>query len=392
MTIPFIPFARPCIDNATIEDVVATLQSGWLTTGPKTQAFEAALQDYHGAKHVLAVNSGTAALHLALLGMNIGPGDEVITTAMTFAATTNTIALVGAKPILVDIDETMNIDLDAVAAAITPRTKAIMPVHFAGLPVECDRLYALANQYELRVIEDAAHASGGSYQGKRIGSFGDTQILSFHPNKNMTTGEGGALLTSDDALAKKASILRFHGIDRQVWNRFTEKGSQHYDVVAPGYKYNMLDLQAVIGLHQLHQLDAFVSARTQWVQRYYAALKDIPGIQLPQLPAYGHQHAWHLFTIQILPESGMTRDQFMHVMKAKGIGTGFHYQAIHGFTYYQEAFGYRWGQFPRSEALSDQIVSLPLYPHMTEQEFNRIVEAIHSVLTEVKSCIPESLS
>lgn len=389
MTQPFLPFAKPCLDDETIADVVATLQSGWLTTGPKTQAFEGALQAYHGSKHVLAVNSGTAALHLALLGMGIGPGDEVITTAMSFAATANTIALVGAKPVFVDIDPYMNLDLQAMEAAITPQTKAIMPVHFTGLPLDCDRLYSLAKKYGFRVIEDAAHASGATYRGQRIGSFGDTQILSFHPNKNMTTGEGGALLTSDDALAAKASILRFHGIDRAVWNRFSEKGSQHYDVVAPGYKYNMLDLQAVIGLRQLAKLDGFVQARTEWVSRYEAALADMPGIALPLKPAYEHQHAWHLFTIRILPESGMTRDAFMQAMKERGVGTGFHYQALHGFSYYQETYGYRWGQFPQAEVLSDQIVSLPLYPHMKEEEFQRVIAAMQSILTKVEVCIPE---
>lgn len=389
MTAPFLPFAKPCLSDETIADVVATMKSGWLTTGPKTQAFEAALQSYHGAKHVLAVNSGTAALHLALLGMGIGEGDEVITTAFTFVATTNTIALVGAKPVLVDIDESMNIDLDAVEAAITPRTKAIMPVHFAGLPVNCDKLYAIAKKHGLRVIEDAAHISGGSYQGKPIGAFGDTQILSFHPNKNMTTGEGGALLTSDDELAKKASVLRFHGIDRQVWNRFTEKGSQHYDVIAPGYKYNMMDMQAVIGLHQLQHLDDFVAARTRWANRYRQALSNVPGIKIPATPVYAHQHAWHLFMIRILPQSGMTRDAFMQAMKDRGIGTGYHYPAIHSFTYYQEIYGYCWGQFPHAEAASDQVVSLPLYPHMTESEFNRVIDAIHSVLTKADLCIPQ---
>jgi len=244
----FLPFAKPCLDQATIDEVVESLKSGWLTTGPKVKKFEEQLKTYCTAPHALALNSGTAGLHLALLAMGVGPGDEVITTTFTFAATVNTIVHVGATPVLVDIDETLNIDLDQVEAAITPKTKVIVPVHFAGLPVDCDKLYAIAAKHGLRVLEDGAHAIGAAFKSKKIGSFGDTVMFSFHPNKNITTGEGGAIITHDDKIAQEISTLRFHGIDREAWNRFAKSGSHHYDLIAPGYKYNMLDLQAALGI------------------------------------------------------------------------------------------------------------------------------------------------
>lgn len=390
MTQPFIPFARPCIDDATINDVVATLKSGWLTTGPQVQAFEAALSDYCSAPYAQALTSGTAALHLALLACDIGPGDEVITTPFTFAATVNTIALVGAKPVFVDIDHSLNMNLDLVEAAITPRTKAILPVHFAGQPLDCDKLYALAQKHGLRVIEDGAHAIGATFDDKRLGSFGDIQIFSFHPNKNMTTGEGGLITSRDADVAARISRLRFHGIDREVWNRFSAKGSQHYDVTEPGFKYNMMDLQAAIGLHQIKQLDSFIDARTQWVHRYQAALKDVQGLTWPTQHAHG-KHAWHLL-IAFVTAPNMTRDTFMQQLKDKGIGTGLHYQAVHRFTYFQQTFGYKEGDFPIAEWAADHVVSLPLYPHLELAAFERIIEGIESTLAESTVCTPSTLA
>ncbi|MFI4956010.1 MAG: DegT/DnrJ/EryC1/StrS family aminotransferase [Gammaproteobacteria bacterium] len=390
MTQPFIPFARPCIDDATIADVVATLKSGWITTGPKVQAFEEALAAYCGAPFAQAVTSGTAALHLSLLACDIGPGDEVITTPFTFAATVNTIALVGAKPVFVDIDHSLNMNLDLVEAAITPRTKAIMPVHFAGQPMDCDKLYDIAKRHGLRVIEDGAHAIGATFAEKRLGSFGDIQIFSFHPNKNMTTGEGGLITSRDPAFAARVSRLRFHGIDREVWNRFTAKGSQHYDVAEPGFKYNMMDLQAAIGLHQIKHLDAFIDARTAWVNRYQEALKDVPGLTWPTQKAQG-KHAWHLL-IAFVTAPNLTRDDFMQQLKDKGVGTGLHYQAVHRFSYYQKTFGYKDGDFPIAEWAADHVVSLPLYPHLELPAFERITETIQSTLQESVICPPLSLA
>jgi dTDP-4-amino-4,6-dideoxygalactose transaminase len=384
MTQPFIPFARPCIDDETIADVVATLKSGWITTGPKVQAFEEALAAYCGAPFAQAVTSGTAALHLSLLACDIGPGDEVITTPFTFAATVNTIALVGAKPVFVDIDHSLNMNLDLVEAAITPRTKAIMPVHFAGQPVNCDKLYDIAKRHGLRVIEDCAHAIGATSGDKKLGSFGDIQIFSFHPNKNMTTGEGGLITSRDAAFAARISRLRFHGIDREVWNRFTAKGSQHYDITEPGFKYNMMDLQAAIGLHQIKHLDEFIDARTTWVNRYMEALKDVPGLTWPTQQAHG-KHAWHLL-IAFVTAPHLTRDDFMQQLKDKGVGTGLHYQAVHRFSYYQNTFGYKNGDFPIAEWAADHVVSLPLYPHMELTAFERITDTIQSTLQESVTC------
>jgi dTDP-4-amino-4,6-dideoxygalactose transaminase len=376
----FLPFAKPCLDQAAIDEVVESLQSGWMTTGPKVKKFETMLQDYCQAPHALALNSGTAGLHCALLAMGIKAGDEVITTPMTFAATANTIAMLGAKPVFVDIDrDTRNINLELIEPAITEKTKAIMPVHFAGLPVDCDKLYAIAKKHHLRVIEDGAHAIGAEYKGKRLGSFGDVQMFSFHPNKNMTTGEGGAIIARDQALAEQIARLRFHGIDREAWNRFGKSGSQHYAVVAPGFKYNMLDMQAALGIHQLPKLDEFIKARTKWVQRYIETLKGWSEFELPVKPDYEHLHAWHLFQPVLSDASKLDRDAFMQAMKEQNIGTGYHYQALHAFPYYQEAFAYRWGQFPEAEYVSDRIVSLPLFPQMQEQEFTRVVDAMNKV-------------
>ncbi len=376
----FLPFAKPNLDQAAIDEVVESLQSGWITTGPKVKKFEAMLQDYCQAPHALALNSGTAGLHCALLALDIKSGDEVITTPMTFAATVNTIAMVGAKPVLIDIDRgTRNLDLNLIEQAITPKTKAIMPVHFAGLPVDCDKLYAIAKKHNLRVIEDGAHAIGAAYKGKRLGSFGDIQMFSFHPNKNMTTGEGGAVITRDQAIAEKITCWRFHGIDREAWNRFGKSGSQNYAVIAPGYKYNMLDIQAALGLHQLPKLDDFIAARTQWVQRYIDVLNDWPEFELPSDVDYQHTHAWHLFQPALTDAAPLQRDTFMQAMKEQGIGTGYHYQAVHAFPYYQETFNYKWGDFPHAEYISDRIVSLPLFPQMQEQEFERIINAMKTV-------------
>lgn len=382
----FLPFAKPCLDDQSIDEVVASLKSGWLTTGPKVKKFEEQLAMYCQAPHALALNSGTAGLHLALLAMGIGPGDEVITTTFTFAATVNTIVHVGATPVLVDIDETLNIDLNQVEAAITPKTKAIVPVHFAGLPVDCDKLYAIAHKHGLRVLEDGAHAIGAAFNGKKIGSFGDTAMFSFHPNKNMTTGEGGALITHDAGIAKSISAMRFHGIDREAWNRFAKSGSHHYDIIAPGYKYNMLDLQAALGIHQLPQLDTFIEKRTAWVQAYKKELNHLSELTFAATPEYNHTHAWHLCTVQLTEHAALSRDDFMQALKEKNIGTGFHYQPIHTFTLYKEQYGYKAGDFPVAEKIANNIVSLPLFPHLQPEEFEYVIESIHQVLNKVKSC------
>lgn len=381
MTEEFLPFSRPSISEEAINEVVACLQSGWITTGPRVQQFTDDLKTYLDAPFVLPLSSATAGLHLALLAMDLQPGDEVITTPLTFAATLNTIVLAGGKPVLVDIDpNTLNFDVNQLEDAINENTRVILPVHFAGLPVDLDVLYELAERYDLRILEDAAHAIGAEYKGKRIGSFGDTQVFSFHPNKNMTTGEGGCIATTDAELANQIERLRFHGIDRAAWNRFSKSGSQHYEVVMPGYKYNMMDIQAAIGVSQLQALDGFIARRNELAHRYLEALSDWAQWELPTSPDYDHLHAWHLFTPRINEqEAGMDRDEFMQAMKDKNIGTGLHYRAVHLYPYYREAFGFAPGDFPHAEDVCERIVSLPLFPGMSDADHDRVLDVMYQI-------------
>jgi dTDP-4-amino-4,6-dideoxygalactose transaminase len=384
MNEPFLPFAKPDISQEAIDEVVACLKSGWITTGPRTQQFEQDLATYLQAPYALCLNSGTAGLHLSLMCLDLQPGDEVITTPFTFVATLNTIVHAGGKPVLVDIDpHTYNIDIQRIEAAITPRTRAIVPVHFTGLPVDCDPLYALAEKYQLSVVEDCAHAIGAHYKGKPLGSFGHLQVFSFHPNKNMTTGEGGAVTCRNPEWAERISSLRFHGISKPAFDRFTKKGNQHYEVTAPGFKYNMLDLQAALGLHQLKSLEHFIERRTHLANRYLNTFAKWPQFQLPQAPNYSHRHAWHLFAPLINTESaGMDRDTFMQRMKDENIGTGLHYAAIHLHPYYKNTFGFKAGDFPLAEDVADRIVSLPLFPSMTEQEQDRVIYTIAKIFNQ----------
>ncbi|HEX4044332.1 MAG TPA: DegT/DnrJ/EryC1/StrS aminotransferase family protein [Gammaproteobacteria bacterium] len=381
MSEEFLPFSRPYISQETIDDVVACLKSGWLTTGPRVAQFTDALKDYFNAPYVLPLSSATAGLHLALLAMDLQPGDEVITTPLTFVATLNTIVLAGGKPVLIDVDpNTFNMNLDLLEQAITERTRLILPVHFAGLPVHLDRLYEIAHQHGLRVLEDAAHAMGTAYKNQRIGSFGDTQVFSFHPNKNMTTGEGGCVVTRDQQLAEQIARLRFHGIDRQAWNRYSKNGSQDYEVVLPGFKYNMMDLQAAIGIHQLKELDGFIARRNDLAKRYQEALSDWMQWQLPKQPDYEHTHSWHIFTPLINENiAHINRDEFMHAMKERNIGTGLHYRAAHLYPYYQQTFGFKRGDFPCAEDICDRIVTLPLFPAMTDAEHDRVLDVMYSI-------------
>lgn len=381
MSEEFLPFSRPSISRAAIDEVVACLESGWITTGPRVAQFTENLREYFSAPFVLPLASATAGLHLALLALDLQPGDEVITTPLTFAATLNTIILAGGKPVLVDIDpHTLNMDLNHVADAITEKTRVIVPVHFAGLPVDMDVLYQLAQTHSLRVLEDAAHAIGTVYKGKRIGSFGDTQVFSFHPNKNITTGEGGCVVTTDTELAKKVGLLRFHGMDREAWNRYGKSGNQDYEIVLPGLKYNMMDIQAALGLHQLQELEGFIARRTELAERYQEALADWPQWQLPGTPAFAHRHAWHLYTPLINEQAAhMSRDEFMQKMKEKNIGTGLHYRAAHLYPYYREKFGFRPGDFPYAESAGERIVSLPLFPTMTDAQHDRVLDVMYSI-------------
>src|SRR3984893_3368396 len=283
----FLPFARPSLGEAGIGEAADTLRSGWITTGPKVEKFTAAFAEYVGGTHAVPVPSATAGLHVALMALEVGPGDEVITTPMTFVATLNTIVHCGAVPVLADIDaSTLNIRVEEIEKKITPRTKAIVPVHYVGQPVDLDPILELAASRGLAVLEDAAHAVGAEYKGRRIGSFPTTSVFSFHPNKNMTTGEGGMIVTEDESVFEKASLLKFHGMDKESWKRFAKTGSPRYDVAIPGFKYNMMDIQAALGLHQLPRLDSFLAERERLAARYDAALSGAVGLILPQRVLY----------------------------------------------------------------------------------------------------------
>lgn len=381
MSDTFLPFSKPSISPEAIAEVTACLESGWITTGPRTQQFERMLCEYLGAPSAQCCSSATAGLLMALLALDLEPGDEIITVPMTFVATLNCIVLAGGKPVLVDVNRhTRNINIDQLEASITPRTRAILPVHFAGLPVDMDPLYAIAEKHGLRVIEDCAHAIGTEYKGRKLGSFGDTQVFSFHPNKNMTTGEGGCVVTRDESMRHRINLLRFHGIDREAWARFSKQGSPQYDIALPGYKFNFMDLQAALGIHQLPALDGFIKRRTELVERYYHLLEGWEELFLPQSADYAHRHAWHLFAPLVnIDLVGFSRDDFMSRMKEHNIGTGLHYQAIHLSSYYQQKWGFRRGMFPEAEFISDRIVSLPLFPTMTEADQDRVVAAMKKV-------------
>lgn len=380
----FLPFAKPQISEDAIEDVVESIRSGWLAMGPKTIRFEENFSKYTGASWSLSVNSATAGLHTALLALGIGPGDEVITTPLTFAATVNAIMFVGAKPVLADIDrKTLNIDPDKLEAAVTKNTKAVIPVHFAGMPCDMDRIEAAADKHGLAVIEDAAHALGATYKGRRIGADRGKRrvsVFSFHPTKNITTGEGGMVCTGDEEIAEKVAVLRQNGMSKGSWNRYGAKGSANYDIFFPGLKYTMMDIQAAIGDSQLKQLESFNSRRKEIVSFYMDKFSNIKGLILPKPAPWEHEHSWHIFTPLIdIDRLGMTRDDFMSEMKKRNIGTALHYQAIHLFTCYKEATGLDRGSLPEAEYVSDRIVSLPLFPAMKNEDTHDVVEAVFEI-------------
>jgi dTDP-4-amino-4,6-dideoxygalactose transaminase len=380
----FLPFARPALGEEEIAEVVDTLRSGWITTGPRVERFTAAFVDYVGGRHAVAVSSATAGLHVALLALGVRPGDEVITTPLTFVATLNTIVHCGATPVLADIDSaTLNIRVEEVERKITKRTKAIVPVHYVGQPVDLDPILELAASHGVSVLEDAAHAAGAEYKGRRIGSFPTTSVFSFHPNKNMTTGEGGMVVTEDEAVFEKASLLKFHGMDRESWRRFAKAGSPRYDVTVPGYKYNMMDIQAALGLHQLRRLDGFLAERARLARRYDEKLAGAVGLTLPQRVAYPVRHAWHLYT-PLVDTDRLTigRDRFMEELRARNIGTGLHYTAAHEFSYYASRFGWKSEDFPEAHFVSERIVSLPLFPGLLDADQDDAVAAILDVLAE----------
>ena len=372
----YLPFTRPTLDEETIQGVAEVLRSGWITSGPQVLALERALSAYLDGRPVRTLTSATGALEVALQACGIGPGDEVITPALSFTATPNVIMRVGARPVFVDVGlDTRNVDLDQVEKVITAKTKAIMPVHFAGLPVNMDRLYDLARRHGLRVIEDAAHAIGSAWRGRKIGSFGDLVSLSFHPNKNMTTIEGGALSLPGDAEIEAVELHRFHGI---------RKGpAGNLDVVLPGGKYNLTDVAARVGLGQLKQLDAFNAKRRALAMHYFAHLRTDPPLLLPVRGDEGH--SWHMFAPLLpLDKLRINRQQFIQMMHERGIGVGIHYPAMHLFTVYRQ-LGYKEGDFPNTERIGRETITLPLFPGMEFADVERVCQAVTAIIVESRS-------
>jgi dTDP-4-amino-4,6-dideoxygalactose transaminase len=380
----FLPFARPWIGEEEIAELSDTLRSGWITTGPKVERFASEFADAVGGRFAVPVSSATAGLHVALLALGVGPGDEVITTPMTFVATLNVVVHCGARPVLADIDAaTRNIRVEEIERRLSPRTKAILPVHFVGQPADLDPILELAHTRGIAVLEDAAHAVGAEYRGRRIGSFPTTSVFSFHPNKNMTTGEGGMLITEDEEVFEKASLLKFHGMDREAWKRFAKAGSPRYDVAVPGFKYNMMDIQAALGLHQLKRLERFLAERARLAARYDEKLADLAGLILPQAVPYPVRHAWHLYAPLIDTERlTIDRDRFLSELKRRNIGAGVHYTAAHEFSYYASQFGWRPEDFPEAHYVSERILSLPFFPGLTDEDQDDVVEAVREIAGE----------
>jgi dTDP-4-amino-4,6-dideoxygalactose transaminase len=387
----FLPFSRPTLRQPEIDEVVATLKSGWITTGPRAERFESDFGAYVGAPIALALASATAGLHIGLLALGLKPGDEVVTTSLTWASTVNMIELLGARPVFADIDpDTLQIDPDAAAAAVGPATVGILPVHFAGAPCDLGALTATAERHGLWLFEDAAHGVGTRYGGRQVGLFGRLGVFSFHPIKNMTTVEGGVLTLADEELARVLRALRFHGLEKSAWNRYAEGGTPQIEIVRPGFKYNFTDLQAAIGIHQLAAVDEFNRRRGELAARYDELLAEVPEIGRPGVPAYEHTHTWHLYVIKVLDGAGLGRDAFMAALRERNVGTGLHFRAVHTQPYYAGRYPEWGGRLPHSEWVSERICSLPLFPLMEDGDVDYVVAAIKDVLAHARGRVAVS--
>ncbi|WP_312669967.1 UDP-4-amino-4-deoxy-L-arabinose aminotransferase [Pseudescherichia sp.] len=373
----FLPFSRPAMGDDELAAVKATLDSGWITTGPKNQALEEAFCTLTGNQYAVAVSSATAGMHITLMALGIGAGDEIITPSMTWVSTLNMITLLGATPVMVDIDrDTLMVTPDQIEAALSSRTRAIIPVHYAGAPVDLDAIYALGERYGIPVIEDAAHAPGSLYKGRHVGARG-TAIFSFHAIKNITCAEGGLIVTDDPQLAQRLRSLRFHGLGVDAYDRQTFGRAPQAEVINPGYKYNLTDINAAIALAQLSKLTLLNARRTAIAMRYQQALADTP-FQPLSLPPWPHVHAWHLFIIRVDQDScGISRDDLMEALKIKGIGTGLHFRAAHTQKYYREKFSHL--TLPNTEWNSARICSLPLFPDMSTDDTDRVIAALQQI-------------
>ncbi len=380
----FLPYALPEIGDEEIAEVIDALKSGWITTGPKARRFETDFSAFLGDEglHSIAVNSATAGLHLALEGLGIGPGDEVITTTHTFTATAEVVRYLGADVKLVDIDPaTMNIDPAAIEAAITPRTKALMPVHYAGLAADMPTITAVARRHGLKIVEDAAHALPTTRAGHLIGTgHSEATVFSFYANKTMTTGEGGMLVTRDGELARRARVMRLHGMNRDAFDRFTAKvPSWYYEVVAPGFKYNLTDIAAALGIHQLKKAHRFQQRRAQIAARFDEAFADLPVITPPR-PLAGDLHAWHLYALRLGDDAGIGRDRFIEQLFELGIGCSVHYIPLHLHPYWRDRYALDAAMFPHSQKAYERLVSLPIYTRMSDSDVERVVMAVRQVL------------
>ena len=376
----FIPFHVPQIDEDEIHSVVETLKSGWLTTGAKTKQFEEAFARYLGVHHAIAVNSCTAALHLALEAVGVEEGDEVIVPSMTFTATAEVVLYFKAKPVLVDcLPDTLNIDPDQIERAITAKTKAIIPVHFGGQPCDMAAILDIARRHNLYVIEDAAHALPANYRQQSVGSIGDITCFSFYATKTITTGEGGMATTNNPEWATRMRMMSLHGISHDAWKRYAKEGSWYYEVVRPGFKYNLTDIAAAIGIEQLRKCDAFGAARKRIAAAYHQGFSDLAEIQTP-VCSPEVQHAWHLYVIQLqLEQLKITRDQFIEALKERRIGTSVHFIPLHLHPFYRDAFGFVPEDFPNATEAYQRIISLPVYPGMTDREIARVIEVVREV-------------
>ncbi len=377
----FLPFALPDFDDTEAAALQEVLRSGWVTTGPKARQFEKEFADMVGAPYAVAVNSCTAALHLALEALGVGRGDEVLTTTYTFAATGEVVRYFDAKPVLVDVEpQSLNMDLDAVEAAITPRTKAVIPVHIAGLPVDMDRLRAICRRHHLPVVEDAAHSFPTRYKGQMVGNLGEVTCFSFYATKTLTTGEGGMICTADEKIAQRCRIMALHGISRDAWKRYTSEGSWYYEIEAPGYKYNLPDLAAALGIAQLRKATRMWERRRAIARRYGEAFRSVPELTLP-FDRAEDQHAWHLYLLRLnLDRLSIDRARFLDELKRRNIGTSVHFIPLHVHPYYRDTYGYKQQDFPVAFREYGRVISLPIYSKMSDQDVSDVIDAVLDVV------------
>jgi len=377
----FLVFGSPKIEEEEIREVEQCLRSGWISTGPRVGKFQEMFREYTGSKHALALNSCTAGLHLSMIAAGLGPGDEVITTPMTFAATANSIIHTGAKPVFVDIElPSMNINPELIEEKITARTKAIIPVHFCGKPCNMDAIMQIASKHNLVVIEDAAHALESEYKGRKIGTIADITVFSFYVTKNLVTGEGGMITTENDEYAEKVETYGLHGMSRGAWKRYSDEGFKHYQVVFPGFKYNMMDLQASLGIHQLKRIEQYLKRREEIWARYDEAFKNLP-VETPALPDPDTKHGRHLYTLLLKTEElTADRDSIQQALHKQNIGTGIHFIALHLHPYYRDTFGCRRKDFPKALYVSERTISLPLSAKLTDVDVNDVIDAVSLVL------------